>query len=122
MRGRRTHVLHPTANFKGLCIFFADFALDTQIIDHVAVTITQRCDKKLVPEYAPISAVIEQDHGGVFPLFDPFPNAVHRAWIGLWSLQEPAVAAEDLVQRVAAMARLGAGGQVGANVNVTVSR
>ena len=78
-----------------------DVGLDPDVVGDPAGLVDDRADHHLVPERGAVAPVVAQDRGHGAPLGEGRADARHRDRVGVRTLQEPAVATEDLLRRVA---------------------
>ena len=63
--------------------------------------IPQSCDEELIPEGRPVGSVVQEADCGVGAVFDCATDDVHGGGVRAGTLEEAAVATEDLLGRVA---------------------
>jgi hypothetical protein len=81
-------------------ILVRDLTLHPHKVGNVSSRITEGRNKELIPKGRSIDPVIQQAHRHVVALFNGLANALNMFRIRFGSLQEAAVAAQNLVQRI----------------------
>jgi hypothetical protein len=81
-------------------ILIRHLALDTDKVGHFTIGIAQGRNEELIPEGSSIDTVVEQAHGHVVSLFDGLADTFDVFGVGFGSLQETAIASQDLIQTV----------------------
>lgn len=84
----------------GRSVLVRHLALHSDKVGDVAVGIAERGNEELIPKGSAVYAVIEQANRHVVALFDGLADAFDCLGVGLGALEEAAIAAQNLVERV----------------------
>lgn len=84
----------------GCRVLIRHFALDPDKVGHFARGVAEGRNEELIPEGGPVDTVVEQTDGHVVALLDGLADAFDVLGIRLGALQEAAIAAQNLVERV----------------------
>jgi hypothetical protein len=86
------------ANIGGILV--TDLALDSNIVGDVSRSIAQGSNEELIPKGGSVDAVVQQADRHVGPFLDGATNLFDGLGVGFGTLQETAVAAQNLVETV----------------------
>ena len=98
VEGGPVHLLLPLADVGGVLV--RHLALHADVVGDETGGVAEGGDEELVPEGGSVDAVVQEADRHVGPALDGSADLLDCLGIGLWTLQEAAVASQDLVQGV----------------------
>ena len=81
-------------------VLITDLTLDTHKVGNITSRIAQRRNEELIPKCGSVDTVVEQTNRKIVSLFNGMSDTFDRLGVGLGTLQETTVTAQNLVQRV----------------------